>query len=155
MKNLKQNTLDNELPTIQEISEVIQMAKEERNKDLLSLYENARFQLSVMMGKTKVPLYYIIGRIANSISEDDFDKALKQADFSQYACVHYSGDSLDFNHIAIFPSKYMDHPQAALTMFENCIENGVLIEFYSDKLDWKYLSCETLIELSNIKLIKI
>ena len=64
MKNLKQNTLDNELPTIQEISEVIQMAKKERNKDLSSLYENARFQLSVMMGKTKVPLYYIIGRIA-------------------------------------------------------------------------------------------
>jgi len=138
----------NDLPTKQEILDYLHFIKEDRKKDPASLNNNTKFQAAVLIQDVEVPLYYILGRMFNAISEKEFNKAVEQQDFSYYACIHYTGDSLDFNCFAIIPRKYIRCPKTALTMFQKCKGDGVLIEYYYNQLEWEYLDTLKLIELA-------
>ena len=138
----------NDLPTKQEILDYLHFLKEERKKDPSSLDNNTKFQATVLIQDVVVPLYYFLGRKVNIISEEEFNKAVEQQDFSYYACIHYSGDSLDFNCFAVVSIKYACCPEGILTMFQKCKGDGVLLEYYYNQLKCKYLDTLKLLELA-------
>lgn len=64
---------------------------------------NGKFvpHLALKINGTYVPMFYLVAMVNGIITREFYDNAIKTGNFSDYVCIHLSGNTADFKDILI------------------------------------------------------
>ena len=85
--------------------------------------------LAYMIQGKEIPMYYLIGRLNNEISEQKLLEALYEYDFSEYICLHFNTDVYDFKQCAVVPRSFI---YRLGYMYDYLCDEEVVIEFFDN-----------------------